>query len=284
MAAKNSAFDTLFDNSVPHILEKIFFSLDYDSFMTCHEVSHTWNELLVSDRYQRESEAIFLEKKTNVEKLCHYSKNGNVKQVSKILSLGMYSSDRREASRMTPLHYAAIGGHKDVVQLLLDAGAKQDSTNEWDMEETALFLAMNKGHQEVAKLLIRAGADLNKFSGYYGDTPLCTAASYGLLDVTEALIAAGADLNKASLNYGETPLHLAALYGHKDAAKLLLDAGANPNRKNSRGETALDLARKNGRRHVVELLTEKRETTTTWWKIVQFFKTFLFCCCFIQQD
>ena len=42
------AFDKLFTNSVPHILEKVFFSLDYNSFKSCLEVSRTWNEQLTS--------------------------------------------------------------------------------------------------------------------------------------------------------------------------------------------------------------------------------------------
>ena len=31
----HSAFDTLFTKSVPHIIEKIFFTLDYNSFKIC---------------------------------------------------------------------------------------------------------------------------------------------------------------------------------------------------------------------------------------------------------
>ena len=41
----------LFTRSVPHILEKIFFSLDYESFMRCSEVNKTWNDLLTSEPY-----------------------------------------------------------------------------------------------------------------------------------------------------------------------------------------------------------------------------------------
>ena len=47
------AFDTLFSKSVPHILEKIFFSLDYASFKNCLEVCSEWNGLLTTKQYQR---------------------------------------------------------------------------------------------------------------------------------------------------------------------------------------------------------------------------------------
>ena len=42
------AFDTLFGRSVPHILEGIFFSLDYKSFKNCMDVNKRWNELLLT--------------------------------------------------------------------------------------------------------------------------------------------------------------------------------------------------------------------------------------------
>ena len=45
------AFDKLFSMNVPHILEKIFFSLDYESYKKCLEVSYAWNELLKSEQY-----------------------------------------------------------------------------------------------------------------------------------------------------------------------------------------------------------------------------------------
>ena len=53
------AFDTLFTRNVPHIQEKIFFSLDYKSYKTCMEVSRAWNELLDSESYHKKSETVF---------------------------------------------------------------------------------------------------------------------------------------------------------------------------------------------------------------------------------
>ena len=53
------AFDTLFTKNVPHIQEKIFFSLDYASYKTCMEVSQAWNELLKSESYHKKSKTVF---------------------------------------------------------------------------------------------------------------------------------------------------------------------------------------------------------------------------------
>ena len=49
-------FDKLFTVSVPHILEKIFFSLDIKSFDACRKVSKAWGDLLASQAYKRRYE------------------------------------------------------------------------------------------------------------------------------------------------------------------------------------------------------------------------------------
>ena len=45
------AFDTLFAKNVPHILEKIFLSLDHKSFRQCRKVCQTWKKLLSTESY-----------------------------------------------------------------------------------------------------------------------------------------------------------------------------------------------------------------------------------------
>ena len=54
-------FDRLFTKKVPHIHEKIFFSLDYESFKNCVEVSKSWNDLLTSDNFLRRGKSVFFE-------------------------------------------------------------------------------------------------------------------------------------------------------------------------------------------------------------------------------
>ena len=54
-------FDRLFTISVPHILQRIFFSLDYDSFMASRKVSKAWRELHSSEVYRRKREELELD-------------------------------------------------------------------------------------------------------------------------------------------------------------------------------------------------------------------------------
>ena len=51
-------FDKFFTISVPHILEKIFLSLDFVSFKKSHEVCKEWKVLLLSKSVKEKTEKI----------------------------------------------------------------------------------------------------------------------------------------------------------------------------------------------------------------------------------
>ena len=81
----HSAFDMLLSKSVPHILEKIFFSLDLESFISCGDVSKSWRSLLTSDRFQWMGKSVF----RIHEELREASSNNHSKKVRQILSCFM---------------------------------------------------------------------------------------------------------------------------------------------------------------------------------------------------
>ena len=58
--AANGSFDALLTKNVPHIVEKIFLSLDYKSFKTCRKVSMTWKQLLTSESFQMKEKSVFI--------------------------------------------------------------------------------------------------------------------------------------------------------------------------------------------------------------------------------
>lgn len=58
----------------------------------------------------------------------------------------------------TPLHYAATGGHTDIIQLLLDESAYIDA--ESPNGTTPLMMAARYGNSKAVQLLIEEGADI----------------------------------------------------------------------------------------------------------------------------
>ena len=60
-------------------------------------------------------------------------------------------------TRLTPLIRAAGGGHVDVAESLLEAGAQVDMRG--CNENTALMAASCRGHTAVVDLLLKAGAE-----------------------------------------------------------------------------------------------------------------------------
>uniref|UniRef100_A0A3B4T4V3 CARD- and ANK-containing Inflammasome Adaptor Protein n=1 Tax=Seriola dumerili TaxID=41447 RepID=A0A3B4T4V3_SERDU len=75
----------------------------------------------------------------------------------------------------TPLHYAAAGGHASVVSALLQSlnSKRREERNAW--RKTLLHVAAEKGHDSVAVLLLEAGAKINT-TDHSKDTPLHCAA------------------------------------------------------------------------------------------------------------
>ena len=61
--------------------------------------------------------------------------------------------------KCTPLHYACKGRNRELVQLMLDAGANVNSTNK--SNNTPLMLAAQVGREEIIDLLLAHGADVS---------------------------------------------------------------------------------------------------------------------------
>ncbi|KAK6080312.1 hypothetical protein SCUP234_05253 [Seiridium cupressi] len=153
----------------------------------------------------------------------------------------------------TALQAAASGGHKEIVELLLEKGAGVNIQGEY--YGTALQAAASKGHKEIVELLLEKGADVNIQGGYYG-TALQAAASEANKEMVELLLEKGADVNIHGGGYG-TALGAAASGGHKDMVELLLEKGADVNIQGGYYGTALGAAALKGHKEIVELLLKK---------------------------
>ena len=247
-------FDKLFTRSVPHILEKIFFSLDYDSFMYCGKVCRAWEALHSSNSYQQEAKNLWNEKKQNERYLCEMSHIGDIFEVQRLLNDNVNAQCVKDKYNNTPLHIASLKGYPDVVKVLLKFGANANLENTNNV--TPLHNAARKGHYEVVNILLKEGAVPNK-SMKYGFTPLLTASSNGHTNTVELLLDAGADPNMSDRN-GTTPLMQAVVSGYENVVKALLKKGADPKQKALRGlrNDSLSLAEWRGRKNITKLLKD----------------------------
>ncbi|XP_028364692.1 ankyrin repeat and SAM domain-containing protein 1A isoform X6 [Phyllostomus discolor] len=181
-----------------------------------------------------------------------------------------------DSTGYTPLHHAALNGHKDVVEVLLRNDAL---TNVADSKGCyPLHLAAWKGDAQIVRLLIHQGPSHTKvneqnaleikelkkygpFDPYINaknndnETALHCAAQYGHTEVVKVLLEELTDPTMRN-NKFETPLDLAALYGRLEVVKMLLNAHPNLLSCNTKKHTPLHLAARNGHRAVVQVLLE----------------------------
>ncbi|XP_029389041.1 ankyrin repeat and SAM domain-containing protein 1A isoform X5 [Mus pahari] len=181
-----------------------------------------------------------------------------------------------DSTGYTPLHHAALNGHRDVVEVLLRNDAL---TNVADSKGCyPLHLAAWKGDAQIVRLLIQQGPshtrvneqnaleikELKKYGPFDpyinaknndNETALHCAAQYGHTEVVKALLEELTDPTMRN-NKFETPLDLAALYGRLEVVKLLLGAHPNLLSCSTRKHTPLHLAARNGHKAVVQVLLD----------------------------
>ncbi len=130
----------------------------------------------------------------------------------------------------SPLHYAALHGQQEAVDLLIDRGANLESVDH-EYGATPMGWANEKGHVALVRHMRARGARLS----------LHMAAAFGFLDDVKELAAARPDQINHLVGYG-APLHLAAVWGEDAIVAWLLDHGADPSRRNQDGELPMTIA------------------------------------------
>ena len=94
---------------------------------------------------------------------------GNIEAVKQHLAAGVDVNGKGDFFGRTPLLHAVSGGHKEVAELLIAAGADVDAKDNTGW--TPLQMAASNGHKEIVELLIAKGADVN-VKNNDGYTPL----------------------------------------------------------------------------------------------------------------
>jgi ankyrin repeat protein len=122
------------------------------------------------------------------------------------------------------LIFAVQNNNVELVKTLIDANYNihiQDSIG----NDTALHWASFKGHKEIVELLLNAGADVNKLNKH-GHTALLDASWNGKTSIVKLLLKANANADIQNTN-GYTALTVAIENNHYDIIKILLEYGVS---------------------------------------------------------
>jgi ankyrin repeat protein len=154
-----------------------------------------------------------------------------------------------------PLKAACEVGNENIIQMLLDYGADIS----WRCavtRENALHAAARSGHHSVTKLLLERSPDLLKQAAHLASsTPLEFAAARGHEETVRVLLDKGAELDYIREDRS-IALYGAVEGGYEGTVRLLLEAGANPNTKLKNGRTPLSTAISRGHTEVARILRE----------------------------
>ena len=155
----------------------------------------------------------------NLENFVFYEavKEENLESVFQLLKKEINVNIKDRTFGWTPLHWATAHGNLKLISTLLDKGAdiNAEDNNLW----TPLHEAVSNGNKEVASLLLDKGADVNAEDNNLW-TPLHEAISISDLKIAVLLLERGADVNKKDTNLW-TPLELAKKEGNRNLIDLL---------------------------------------------------------------
>ena len=169
------------------------------------------------------------------------------------LIAGRDVNQRDEQSETTALEHAVRNANREMVQLLISAGAKVNAKN--DSGETVLMMIDGEATSDLIWDLINAGADVNAKDDNE-DTALINVANVDNLEAVKALIEAGAKINDQNKS-GVSALMRAASEGYVNIVRALVIAGADINAVDEDGENALSLALENAHPAVVRYLKSR---------------------------
>lgn len=173
----------------------------------------------------------------------------------------------------TVLSAAAYGGHKDMVEFLLQIEFENENSKAWGELEANercqlideiisrageklcpnLLEAAKRGSARMVRHFVAQGADMEAKENFHLRSPLNWAAANGHLDVLKILAEAGAWVHSTN-RLSQSPFVMACIGGHLEVAKYLLAKGARMNQRGEGSRTGLICAEMGGHTELAAFL------------------------------
>lgn len=142
-------------------------------------------------------------------------------------------------NKRTPLHWAAVNGAVDAVELLLDG--KADANFQDSRGRTPLHWAARVNRTDIVRVLLDHGADPNIVDESDMTPIVCAACAGGTsAEMFKALTSKGGNINHQLKSTGDTALHLAVKLDDQQTALALLSIGGDIMRTNKDGLRPID--------------------------------------------
>ena len=182
-----------------------------------------------------------------------YAAHGGCKEAVEILIKAGAGLEIRDDREETALMLAALFDVHDsdkIIKMLIEAGANPQAVN--DKDQTALMLAVVQGSVKTVGALVDAGADVN-FKNNDGTTALMLPPAWAAEEIVDILSRGGAKVNEVD-RHGDSVMYHAGLFDDERRIMALVEAGTDINQRDGYGKTELMRAIRRGDAKRVTLL------------------------------
>ncbi|XP_031559897.1 ankyrin repeat and KH domain-containing protein 1-like [Actinia tenebrosa] len=166
----------------------------------------------------------------------------------------------RDHNGATPLYFAAQEGHLDCLEWL----TKRSGTVHGQISidgMTAAHASAQEGHLDCLAFLIQCAGCSGLARDKTGCTPMHFAAAGGHRSCVHWLALHGWGTGNERNKTGSSPLHVAAEHGHMEVVKLLMKSGAKADLYDRHGRTAYDIAVETGNEACAQFLLQATHKT-----------------------